>query len=126
MKAKDDREEKYLFAIVSSLTRGGGHVTTATGGFVFQGRGVVRASDIGIYQKQNEVVVTDGTELALVTEDRPADLFDGSPTNGNRVTKMLQGDDGPLAREDKWIPRQSDPARMPPQRTKTDRGHNHA
>ncbi len=126
MKYNDSKKTEYLFAIWSSLTGRGGHVTAATEGFAFQGLGVAPAGDIETYRDRNEMVITDGAAFALVIGDRPAELFGGSQSNGDRITQMLQGDDGLLVCDRERISRLIDPACMPPQRTAADRGHNHA
>jgi hypothetical protein len=126
VKDKDSKEEKYLFATISSLTGRGGHVATAPEALAFQGLDIASAGDIGTYRDRNEVVFTDGAGLALVIGDRSAELFGGSPSNGDRITQMLRGDDGLLVCDGERIPRLFDPARMLPQHTDADRGHNHA
>lgn len=126
MKDKDSKEEKYLFATISSLTGRGGHVATAPEALAFQGLDVASAGDIETYRDRNEVVFTDGAGLALVIGDRSAELFGGSPSNGDRITQTLQIAHSLLVCDGERTPRLFDPACLPPLSTDTDGGHNHA
>jgi hypothetical protein len=126
MKDKDSKEAKHLLATIGSLTGSGGRATTAKEGFALRNLGVARVGDNGTYRDRSEAVIADGVGFALVIGDRLTELVGGSPSNSDRITKIIQGDDGLLVCDGKRIPRLFNPACMPPQCTDANRGHNHA
>jgi hypothetical protein len=126
MKDKDSKEAKHLLATIGSLTGSGGRATTAKEGFALRNLGVARVGDNGTYRDRSEAVIADGVGFALVIGDRLTELVGGSPSNSDRITKIIQGDDGLLVCDGKRIPRLFNPPCMPPQCTDANRGHNHA